>query len=181
MGTDGQHVLRQLSLPAATVGRPSGSIHFLLLLLQLLLFGKFCFDQPKSQTDSSAVAIYIYIKDKTCVINDPLGQTHSPISIFRRRLYLFCDILKIVNVRTDGRKNGNMWENNDHYRPGLWVGWVDQKKEESSLVATSFNNSDKYEVKKEKNSLCEPSFVKVPSLKIIALKHARKTSEDMQS
>ena len=41
--------------------------------------------------------------DKRCVINDPLGQTHSPTSsdhfIFKRRL--FCDILKSGDRHTD--------------------------------------------------------------------------------
>ena len=56
--------------------------------------------------------------NKTCVINDPLGQTHSPTSsdhFFNRRL--FCFIWKSGEGRTDQ----NMCENNDHYRPGLWV------------------------------------------------------------
>ena len=59
---------------------------------------------------------------KTCVINDPLSQTHSPTSsdhYFRR--HFFCDILKSGDVRTDG----NMCENYDHLRPGLGVGRVD--------------------------------------------------------
>ena len=46
---------------------------------------------------------------KTCVINDPLGQTHSPTSsddYGHLTCVLLCDILKI----------GNLCENNDHYR-----------------------------------------------------------------
>ena len=31
-------------------------------------------------------------KNKTCIINDPLGQTHVPIIVFKRSL--FCDILR---------------------------------------------------------------------------------------
>ena len=41
------------------------------------------------------------------------------IIIFRRRLFCF---------EKWGRTDGNMCENNYHYRPGLWVGRVDQKK-----------------------------------------------------
>ena len=43
------------------------------------------------------------------------------VIIFKRRL--FCDNLKRGNRRTDG----NMCENNEHYRPGLWGGRVDQQ------------------------------------------------------
>ena len=44
-----------------------------------------------------------YAIDKTCVINDPLGQTHSPTSsdhYFHATFILFCDILK-TDVRTE--------------------------------------------------------------------------------
>ena len=64
---------------------------------------------------------------KTCVINDPVGQTHSPTSsdhYFQATFVLFFDILR----SEDGRMAGNMCKNNDHFRPGLLVGWVDQKK-----------------------------------------------------
>ena len=46
------------------------------------------------------------IEYETGDINNPLGQTHS---------------LPSMDVRTD-----NMCENNDPYRPCLWVGRVDQ-------------------------------------------------------
>ena len=58
------------------------------------------------------------------IINDPLGQTHSPASsyhFFHLNLVLFCEILKSGEGRTD-----NMCENSDHYRPWLGVGLVDQ-------------------------------------------------------
>ena len=45
------------------------------------------------------------------VINDPLGQTHSPASrdpYFNFKIVLFCEVLK----RTD-----DMCENSDHCRP----------------------------------------------------------------
>ena len=65
--------------------------------------------------------------NKTYVSNDPLGQTHSSTSsdhYFQTTFALFCDVLK----STDGRTNGNMCENNDHYLTGLWDGRVDQRK-----------------------------------------------------
>ena len=61
---------------------------------------------------------------KICVINDPLGQTFSPSSsynYFQGKFVLLCDILK----NGDGYTGGNMCEDNDHYRQGLWVGRVD--------------------------------------------------------
>ena len=67
------------------------------------------------------------VQDK-CVVNDPLGQTHSPTSSDHSDHYLhatfvlFCNILKSGDRRT----GGNLCENNDHYRLGLWVGRVDQ-------------------------------------------------------
>ena len=55
--------------------------------------------------------------------------TVSPVAII-----VFCCIvlldLKSGDLRTDGRTDGrtdNMCENNDHYRPWLWVGRVDQQ------------------------------------------------------
>ena len=60
--------------------------------------------------------------DKTGVINDPLGQTHSLASSEHCfHFVLFCQILKSGNERTD-----NMYKNNYPYRPWLWVGRVDQ-------------------------------------------------------
>ena len=67
----------------------------------------------------------VLTKSKTCVINDPLGQTHSPTSsehYFHTKFVLFCDILKCG----DGRTDGNMYKNNYHYRPELLVGQEDQ-------------------------------------------------------
>ena len=62
-------------------------------------------------------------KEDICIINDPLGQTHSPTSCsdhyFHATFVLFRDILKSGDGRTD--------ENNDHYWTRLWVGRVDQK------------------------------------------------------
>ena len=45
------------------------------------------------------------IYDKTCVINDPLDQTHSPTSsdhYFHTTFVVFCDILKSGDGSTDG-------------------------------------------------------------------------------
>ena len=45
--------------------------------------------------------------NKTCVINDPLGQTHSPTKIdhyFHATFVLFCNILKSAYGRTSVRK-----------------------------------------------------------------------------
>ena len=65
--------------------------------------------------------------DKTGVINDPLGQTHS-LAISEHCFRLTFDLFWKVGTdgRTDGRTDG-MCKNNDHYRPWLWVGRVDQK------------------------------------------------------
>ena len=59
-----------------------------------------------------------------CVINDPLGQAHSPIS---RDHY---SKLKFVffwegRTRTD-LETPRAWENSDHCQPWLGVGQVDQ-------------------------------------------------------
>ena len=64
------------------------------------------------------------IGNKTCVINDPLGQTHSPTTIdhYFQATIVFCHILK----SGDGRTDGSMCKNNYDYRPGLWVGRMDQ-------------------------------------------------------
>ena len=64
-------------------------------------------------------------EDKTEFINDPLGQTHSPSRserCFRLKIVLFATFRK---VETHGRTD-NIWENNDHNRPCLWVGRVNQ-------------------------------------------------------
>ena len=57
---------------------------------------------------------------KICFINDPLGQTHSRASS-EHCLLLFCFSRFEKWGRTD------MCENNDLYRPWLWVGQVDQQ------------------------------------------------------
>ena len=64
----------------------------------------------------------INISNKTCLINDPCGRTHSPTSSDYSFHATFRDILK----STDGWTDGNMCENNYYYRPGLWVNRVDQ-------------------------------------------------------
>ena len=61
-------------------------------------------------------------KDKTGVINDPLGQTHSHASSEHRFRFKF---VLFWLVGTDGRTD-DMCKNNDPYRPRLWVGRVDQ-------------------------------------------------------
>ena len=50
------------------------------------------------------------------------GPTSSD-HYFHATIVLFCNILK----SGDGRTDGNLCENNDHYQPGLWIGRVDQK------------------------------------------------------
>ena len=54
------------------------------------------------------------------VINDPLGQTHS-LASSENCFLLFCFVRCEKWGRTD-----NMCENNDPYRPWLWIGRVDQ-------------------------------------------------------
>ena len=64
------------------------------------------------------------------VINDPLGQTNGSANSCHcscLNFVLFCEIVKSAGGRTD-----NTCENSDHYRAGLWVGLVDQKKSFSS-------------------------------------------------
>ena len=62
--------------------------------------------------------------NKTGVINDPLGQTHSHASS-EHCFLLFCfsrfEKWGWMDVQTY-----NMCENNDPYRPWLWIGRVDQ-------------------------------------------------------
>ena len=58
--------------------------------------------------------------NKTGVINDLLGQTHS-LASSEHCFLLFCFSRFEKWGRTD-----NMCENNDPYRPWLWVGRVDQ-------------------------------------------------------
>ena len=62
------------------------------------------------------------IENKTGVINDPLGQTHS-LASSEHCFLLFCFARSEKRGWTD-----NMCENNDPYRPWLWVGRVDQKR-----------------------------------------------------
>ena len=72
-----------------------------------------------------------FVKTKghqTGVINDPLSQTHSHASS-EHCFLLFCFARSEKWGRTDERMNGrtdNIFENNDYYRPWLWVGRVDQ-------------------------------------------------------
>ena len=61
---------------------------------------------------------------KTGVINDPLSQTHSHDSS-EHYFLLFCLSRLEKWGHTYGRTD-NMCENNDPYRPWLWVGRVDQ-------------------------------------------------------
>ena len=63
-------------------------------------------------------------ENKTGVINDPFGQTHSHISsdhYSRSTFVLFCEILKSGDERTDGQTCGKI------VTVGVWVGLVDQK------------------------------------------------------
>ena len=65
--------------------------------------------------------------DKTCVINDPLGQTPSlPSSEHCFNSLEICFVLKSGDGRTDVRTD-DMCKSNDHYRPWMWVGLVDQQ------------------------------------------------------
>ena len=68
----------------------------------------FCFSRKMNRNKK--------VQDR-CVINDPLGQpTVSPVATI-----VFCCFVLLDLKSTD-----NMCENNDHYRPWLWVGRVDQ-------------------------------------------------------
>ena len=111
---DGQHVRKQLSLRAVTLGWPSGSIIFGFNLFQMSIlrhlanfyrFGPYCGQkwvkkicpvccvknlQPL-QTCSSREK-QKHNMNKTGVINDPLGQTHSlasSVRCFRLKFVLF--------------------------------------------------------------------------------------------
>ena len=56
-------------------------------------------------------------ENKTGVINDPLGQTHSPDSsdhYSHLKFVLFSGILKSGNGRID-----TTWKNSDHYLPSM--------------------------------------------------------------
>ena len=68
------------------------------------------------------------MQDKTCVINDPFGQTHSPASsdhYFSLQSF-FCDIWKVgTDVRTETCAKIMITTG-----PGLWVGRVDQKNQQ---------------------------------------------------
>ena len=81
----------------------------LFLVCQHSSFPAFCSLNPSSITWNLGKILL----NKTGVINDPLGQIHSPDSndrYFHLKIVLFCEILKFVNGRTDC-----MCENNDHY------------------------------------------------------------------
>ena len=65
-----------------------------------------------------------------------------PIAIIIFNRHLFCFAI-FWNVGTDG----NMCKNNDHYRPGLWVGRVDQ------FSSFALNNTVSFISRPEKNSL----------------------------
>ena len=91
-----------------------------ILFLQLqLLCGEYCL------SFCSKVCVFLLTNcHKTCVINDPRGQTHNATSsdhCFHLKFVLFCDILNTGDRRTDRLT----CENNDHYRPGLRVGRLD--------------------------------------------------------
>ena len=76
-------------------------------------------------TNQVTMAVKLKI-NKTGVINDPLGQTHSHASSEHCFLFSVFVDLKSGDVRTYGRTD-NMCENNYPYRPWLWVGRVDQQ------------------------------------------------------
>ena len=75
-------------------------------------------------------------KSKTCVIDDPLGQTHSPTSsdhyFYVSFVRQYCEKQDRMYVRMESTY-GNNKKTNDHYRPELWVGRVDQKCQFSSI------------------------------------------------
>ena len=64
-------------------------------------------------------------KKISCDINDPLGQNHSLASREHYIHFVLSCFARFWKVGTDGRMD--MCENNDPYRPWLWVGRVDQK------------------------------------------------------
>ena len=58
-----------------------------------------------------------------CAINDPLGRTHSPAisdDYSHLKIVLFSTILK------SGGRSDPTYGSSDHYRPWLWVDFVDQ-------------------------------------------------------
>ena len=60
--------------------------------------------------------------------------TVSPVATI-----VFCCFVLLDLKSGDGRTD-NMCENNDHYRPWLWVGWVDQqmKKQNGNICGDYF-------------------------------------------
>ena len=65
--------------------------------------------------------LFSHKPNKTGVINDPLGQTHSHASSEQ------CFLLICFSRFEKWGRTDNMCEYNDPYRPWLWVGRVDQK------------------------------------------------------
>ena len=68
--------------------------------------------------------------NKTCVINDPLGQNHC-LASSEHYFLLNLEFEKCTDGRTD-----NTCENNDHYRSWLWVGSVEQLRQLQKVIIT---------------------------------------------
>ena len=66
-----------------------------------------------------------------------------PIAIIITIQPFFC----FATLKKWGRTDGNMCENNDHYRPGRWVGRVDQKDEEEANQRWNWNTADDFEIR----------------------------------
>ena len=79
--------------------------------------------------------------------------TISPVAniVFAWNLFCFARIWKVgMEVRTD-----NMCENNDHYRPWLWVGLVDQKTIFVKHTAMIFNIIGMYNLELYNDIICK--------------------------
>ena len=57
--------------------------------------------------------------NKTGAINDPLGR---PIVTPVANIVFYC--LVFLDLKSGDGRTDNMWENNDPYRPWLWVGSI---------------------------------------------------------
>ena len=86
---------------------------------------------PKSGRENSEKG-----KNKTGVINDPLGQTHSLLSSEHWFCLKFVFFARFWKVGKDGRTDGqHMCENNDHYfGSGEWINNISGIQECSFVI-----------------------------------------------
>ena len=109
--TDGQHMRKQLSLPAVPVGRPSGSkcIHIRTVWKRPSCWRKWWPKRRPRTFSRGGVSWQSKTRNKTGVINDPLGQPTRnkpfPLYVLFFRLFHFwqCKYIQVwANWRTDG-------------------------------------------------------------------------------